>query len=60
MNEDTFVGLFMAVILFFGFSGAFHAMHISDAEKAIAECQASLPRDQHCKVTAIPVIKEAL
>ncbi len=37
-----------------------HKVHISATEKAIAECEASLPRDQHCKVTAIPVIKEGL
>lgn len=56
MIRDTpslFVGISFGIILFVLF------LHlpfttISVARKAIEECERNLPRNQHCKISAIP------
>lgn len=36
----------------------FPGKNYEDMQKAIKDCEASLPRDQHCVVRAEPVLKE--
>jgi hypothetical protein len=48
----VFVGLFIAVLV--------NTLPFADSEKyrrAIKECERSLPRDQHCTVVGVPVIR---
>lgn len=52
-----FLGMFFAfwlLIIIIAFSDNL----INQANKAIAECERSLPRDQYCTITAIPKTNE--
>ena len=35
--------------------GSSYGRYSADGEKLIDECEAKLPRDQHCKIIAVPI-----
>jgi hypothetical protein len=51
------IGMFTGVILLMLLLG-FADSSVSRYKTAIAECEKSLPRDQHCKVVGVPVEKK--
>jgi quinol-cytochrome oxidoreductase complex cytochrome b subunit len=56
MIRDTpsfFVGISWGIILFVLFLNLPFTDN-SKAQKAIQDCEKNLPRNQHCKITAIP------
>lgn len=60
--KDTLAGMaFGALITLVGLMAlidASPASHKNIVETAIKECEKSLPRDQHCKIVALPVSKD--
>jgi hypothetical protein len=53
MNRDVFWGFFLGVIVMVWLN----ASPWSDAtlyQRALKECERTLPRDQHCKVIGVP------
>ena len=56
MNKDTptfLLGMFWGIILFILFISLPFTI-VSKARKAIQECEKTLPRNQHCEITATP------
>jgi len=56
--------IFLAIGFISGITTLLLLMHFTDSnvsryKTAIAECEKSLPRDQYCKVIAVPIEKEA-
>jgi hypothetical protein len=61
MNETfaTFLlGAFVAILVLVGLIDVSPNSHKNIVENAIKECEKSLPRDQHCKIVALPVDKD--
>ena len=57
MNKNTKIGFIMGVGLTVLFTIGINLLPISYVSKykaAIGQCEAELPRNQHCKITAIP------
>ena len=55
--ENFLIGMFVGV---FGFAGLLATMpsYHKKAVEAIKACEASLPRDEHCTIIALPVSKD--
>ncbi len=57
MNENTiwafFIGVMCGVYLLMMLIAFIPDTWYAQAKVAIAECEKSLPRDQHCKLTAV-------
>jgi hypothetical protein len=51
---DCFVMGVLVVTCVLGFALAITSYNYSMSREAIAECEAKLPRNQHCVLTAIP------
>ena len=52
--SGTVIGMFIVVALI----GSSPTSHKNIVENALKECEKSLPRDQHCKIVAVPVDKD--
>lgn len=53
-----FFGGFIAIVLLMAAIDFSPNSHKNIVENALKECEKSLPRDQHCKIVALPVDKE--
>lgn len=53
-----FLGAFIAILVLVGLIDVSPNSHKNIVENAIKECEKSLPRDQHCKIVALPVDKD--
>jgi hypothetical protein len=51
-------GGLVAVMVLMGLIETSPTSHKNVVDNAIKECEKSLPRDQHCKIIAIPETKE--
>ena len=55
--QGFIIGIFLGAWLFAGMLIVFPSYH-RKATTAIEACEATLPRDQHCTIIAIPVSKD--
>lgn len=55
--EKFLVGLWSGVLISCLLVAFFPGKNFEDMQKAIKDCEASLPRDQHCIVRAEPILK---
>jgi len=58
MNKDPIMGFLIGIV--FGVVTLTTVVSLTDnvttqGKKAIVECEALLPRDQHCKITAVAI-----
>jgi hypothetical protein len=61
MNKDTptfLFGMSWGIVLFVILI-SLPFTYNSKAQKAIQECEKTLPRNQHCEITAIPVLENS-
>lgn len=56
--DKFFAGCFVGIAVFMIMLGTFPGSMVKQVNEAIAECEKSLPRDQHCKFVALPVTKD--
>jgi hypothetical protein len=56
--DKFFAGCFVGMAVFMIMLGTFPGSMVKQVNEAIAECEKSLPRDQHCKFVALPVSKD--
>lgn len=55
----TFIfGGVVAIVVLIGLIESSPTSYKNVVDNAIKECEKSLPRDQHCKIVALPVDKE--
>jgi hypothetical protein len=53
-----FFGGFIAVVLLMAAIDLSPTSYKNVVDNALKECEKSLPRDQHCKIVALPIDKE--
>lgn len=56
--DKFFVGCFAGMFIFAGALSMIPNSLVKQANEAIKECEKSLPRDQNCKIIALPVDKD--
>jgi hypothetical protein len=56
--DKFFAGMFAGIFVFAGALSMIPTSLVKQANEAVHECEKSLPRDQHCKIVALPVDKD--
>lgn len=56
--DKFFAGCFVGMFVFAGALSMIPTSLVKQANDAVHECEKSLPRDQNCKIVALPVDKE--
>ena len=56
--DKFFAGVVAGIFVFIGLLETLPGSLVKQANDAIKECEKSLPRDQHCKIVAVPVDKD--
>ena len=61
MSDDAIswvLGLFSGLILSIGIASVNPYSSMNKIDRAISECEKSLPRDQHCVMVGVPEVKK--
>mgnify|MGYP003348100252 CR=1 FL=1 len=56
--DKFFAGCFVGMFVFAGALSMIPTSLVKQANDAVQECEKSLPRDQHCKVVALAIVKD--
>lgn len=54
---NAILGFWFGMLLSAAIAGIFPGKSFEDMQKAIKDCEKSLPRDVHCVVTAVPKLE---
>jgi hypothetical protein len=56
--DKFFAGCVAGIVFFMVLLATLPGSLVRQANEAVQECEKSLPRDQHCKIIALPIDKE--
>jgi len=56
--DKFFAGCALGIVVFMVLLGTLPGSVVRQANEALQECEKSLPRDQHCKLFALPIDKD--